>query len=87
MFSLILTMIIIITSLLLCRTTPRITIVPSTLKVNVLSDIKENINNLISCARLIPSSKTISYEEIRNIKQTLINFWFLTILLMNKLNI
>ena len=50
-----------------------ITPVPSTLKVNVPSNIKKTIiNNLISRAKLISSSKTILYKEIKNIKQTLI---------------
>ena len=54
-----------------------ITPVPSTLKVNAASDIKKAIiNNLISHAKLISSSKTISYKELENIKQALINNGF-----------
>ena len=34
---------------------------------------KAIINNLISRAKLISSSKTISYKEVENIKQALIN--------------
>ena len=78
MYSLILT-IIIKTSLPLLTKTPRITTpVPSTLKMNAPSEIKKKviINNLISRAKLISSSKTISYKEIKNIKQTLINNGF-----------
>ena len=45
--------------------------VPSTLNVNTPSDIKRNINNLLSRAKLISSPKTIFYKEIKN--QTLIN--------------
>ena len=72
MFSLILT--IIITSLPLLTKNPLvITLVPSTLKVNAPSDIKKTIiDNLISRAKLISSSKTIFYKEIENIKQALI---------------
>ena len=53
-----------------------ITPVTSNLKVNIPSYIKAIINNLISRAKLISSSKTIFYKEIKNIKQTLINNWF-----------
>ena len=69
MFSLILT--IIITSVPLITKNPLIiTPVPSALKVNTPSDIKKKaiINNLISCAKLISSSKTIFYKEVKNIK-------------------
>ena len=48
---------------------------------------KAIIHNLISRAKLISSSKTIFYKEVENIKQALINNGFLTILLMNKLNV
>ena len=34
------------------------------------------INNLISCAKLISSTKTIFYKEVENIKQALINNGF-----------
>ena len=37
---------------------------------------KAIINNLISCAKLISSSKTIFYKEVENIKQALINNGF-----------
>ena len=76
MFSLILT--IIITSLAPLTKNPLIiTPVPSALKVNAPSDIKKAIiNNLISCAKLISSSKTTFYEEIENMKQALINNGF-----------
>ena len=58
----------------LILTTP----LPSTLKVNTFSDItKKAINNRISRAKLISSPKTIFYRKIKNIKQTLINKWFL----------
>ena len=76
MFSLILT--IMITSLALLTKNPLIiSPVPSTLKVNAPSDIKKAfINNLISHAKLISSSKTIFYKEVENIKQALINNGF-----------
>ena len=76
MFSLILTTII--TSLpLLIKNPLIITPVPSTLKVNAPSNIKKTIiNNLISRAKLISSSKTIFYKEIENIKLVLINNGF-----------
>ena len=76
MFSLILT--IIITSLPLLTKIPLvITPVSSTLKVNAPSNIKKAIiNNLISRAKLISSSKTIFYKEVENIKQALINNGF-----------
>ena len=37
---------------------------------------KAIIHNLISCAKLISSSKTIFYKEVENIKQALINNGF-----------
>ena len=37
---------------------------------------KAIINNLISCAKLISSSKTIFYKEVENIKQAFINNGF-----------
>ena len=37
---------------------------------------KAIINNLISCAKLISSSKAIFYKEVENIKQALINNGF-----------
>ena len=48
---------------------------------------KKAINNLISCARLISSSKTIFYKEVE--KQNILSsiMGFLTTLLMNKLNV
>ena len=68
----------IITSLpLLTKNALIITPIPSTLNVNSPSDIKKAIiNNLISHAKLIPSSKTIFYKEIENIKQAHINNGF-----------
>ena len=77
MFSLILKTII--TSLPPLTKNPLIiTTVPSTLKVKAPSDIKKKaiINNLISRAKLISSSKTIFYKEVENIKQALINNGF-----------
>ena len=76
MFSLILTTII--TSLPPPTKNPLvITPVPSTLKVNAPSDIKKAIiRNLISRAKLISSSKTIFYKEVKNIKQALIDNGF-----------
>ena len=76
MFSLILT-IIIISLPLLTKNPLIITPVPSTLNMNVPSNIKKAIiNNLISCSKLISSSKTIFYKEVENIKQALINNGF-----------
>ena len=74
MFWLILT--IRITSLPLLTKNPLITVVLATLKVNAPSYIKAIIYNLISCTRLISSSKTMFYKELKNIKQTLINNGF-----------
>ena len=54
-----------------------ITPVPSTFRVNALSDIKKTINNnLMSRAKRISSSKTIFYKEVENIKQALNNNGF-----------
>ena len=45
--------------------------------MNAPSDIKKAIiNNLISRFKLISFSKTISYKEVENIKQTLANNGF-----------
>ena len=45
--------------------------------MNAPTDIKKAIiNNLISCAKLISSSKTIFYKELKNGNQTLINNGF-----------
>ena len=68
----------IITSLPLLTKNPLIiTPVPSTLKVNAPSDIKKAIiNNLISHAKLISSSKRIFFTEVENIKQAVINNGF-----------
>ena len=48
---------------------------------------KAIIHNLISRAKLISSSKTIFYKEVENIKKLSSIMGFLTILLMNKLNV
>ena len=49
----------------------------TTLKANAPSDMKKAIvNNLISRAKLITSSRTIFYKEMENIKQALINNGF-----------
>ena len=77
MFSLILT--IIITALpLLTKTHLIITPEPSTLIVNSPFDIKKktSINNMISRAKLISSSKTIFHKESENIKIALISNGF-----------
>ena len=73
----ILLIIITLLTLITKKNPPITTLAPSSLKVNTPSDIKKAIiNKLIYPAKLISASQIIFYNQLKNIKKSLISYGF-----------